>query len=176
MLVLILAATWLRLWQFPHIPPAFNYDESYNVVDALWLRDTGAFTPFLPANTVRHALFHYLSIPFLTILGPHPFALRFLSVIIGILTFPLMYRWVSTMFARQVNRYYLGLVAAAGLVFSFWHLAISRSGLRASLLLLLYVLMAYLFWQGWQKQSARYIVGAGMVLGLSQYTYWLAAI
>ncbi len=176
MIILVLAATWVRLWQFPDIPPAFNYDESYNVIDALWLRDTGTFTPFLPGNTGRHALFHYLSIPFLTILGVNTFALRFLSVLSGIIIIPLMYRWVMTMFAGNPARYYLGLIAGTGLAFSFWHITISRSGFRASLLLLLYVLMVYLFWHGWQRQSMWHIAGAGMVLGLGQYTYWSAAI
>ncbi len=175
-LIIILTALWVRVWQFPQLPPAFNYDESYNVIDALWLQETGTLTPFLPGNTGRHTLYHYLSIPFLTVFGATPFALRFLSVVIGVLIIPLMYRWMVTMFTPYPQRYYMGLCAAAGLTFSFWHIALSRSGFRASLLLLLYVLMVYLFWLGWQTQSTRYIVGSGIALGLAQYTYWLAAI
>ncbi len=49
-IVLILIATWIRLWRFPNIPPAFNYDEAYNVIDTLWLRESGTFVAFLPGN------------------------------------------------------------------------------------------------------------------------------
>jgi hypothetical protein len=175
MVMLMLAVTWVRLWRFPHIPPAFNYDEAYNVIDSLWLWKSGAWLVFLPGNTGRHALFHYLAIPFLKIWGEsNTFSIRFLSLVISLAVMPLMYRWVSTMFSKQADRYYLGLIAGAGLAFSFWHIILSRSGFRASLLLLLYVLMAYLFWQGWHRRSIRYIAGAGVALGLSQYTYWLA--
>ena len=177
MVVLMLAATWVRLWRFPYIPPAFNYDEAYNVVDSLWLWKTGAWLVFLPGNTGRHALFHYLAIPFLKIWGESStFSIRFLSVVISLAVVPLMYRWVSAMFLKETDRHYLGLIAGAGLAFSFWHIILSRSGFRASLLLLLYVLMAYLFWQGWHKRSIRHIAGAGVAMGLSQYTYWLAAL
>jgi hypothetical protein len=117
-----------------------------------------------------------LTIPFLAAFGVNPFAVRFLSVVIGILTIPLTYRWVSTMFSAAPTRYYLALLASAGLAFSFWHIALSRSGFRASLLLLLYVLMAYFFWRGWQRQSAGSFAVAGVVLGLAQYTYWSAAL
>lgn len=176
MVGLILAAAWVRLWRFPHIPPAFNYDEAYNVVDSLWLWETGSQLVFLPGNTGRHALFHYLSIPFLLVLGVNTFAIRFLSLIICLVTIPLAYRWVKTMFAPQAHGGYLGLITAAGLAFSFWHITLSRSGFRASLLLLLYVLMAYWFWRGWQQRSTGYMIAAGVALGLCQYTYWLAGL
>ncbi|MDX1521607.1 MAG: glycosyltransferase family 39 protein, partial [Anaerolineae bacterium] len=176
MLLLLLTATWVRLWRFPDLPPAFNYDESYNVIDALWLWETGSQTVFLPGNTGRHALFHYLAAPLILLLQNKIFGLRFVSVMMGLLTIALTYRWVATMFAPAANRYYLGLLASTGLAFSFWYITLSRSGFRASLLLLLYVLMAYLFWLGWQRKSVAYMAGAGLVLGLSQYTYWLAAL
>jgi 4-amino-4-deoxy-L-arabinose transferase-like glycosyltransferase len=82
--------------------------------------------------------------------GINVFAIRFVSVVIGILAVPLMYRSVVAMFARDPARHFLGLIAGAGLSFSFWYIAISRSGFRASLFLLLFILTVYLFWQGWQ--------------------------
>jgi hypothetical protein len=176
MIILILTATWLRLWRLPDIPPAFNYDEAYNAVDTLWLRETNSTIVYLPGNTGRQALYHHLAGLFMAMLGINVFALRFVSVVIGILVVPLMYRWVVTMFAGEAQRYALGLLASAGLAFSFWHIAISRSGFRASLLHLLFILMAYFFWKGWQRQSSWYIAGAGVALGLGQYTYWLAGL
>ncbi len=176
-IVILLGATWVRLWQFPDIPPAFNYDESYNVLDALWLSQADSLWVFLPGNTGRHALYHYLAIPFLLLLESHKvFALRFVSVMISIPVIPLTYRWISTMFRGHKQHHLFGLMASIGIAFSFWHITLSRSGFRASLLLLLYVLMAYLFWQGWQKNSNRHIIRAGIVLGLCQYTYWLAGL
>ena len=176
MLPLLLIATWLRLWQFPALPPPFNYDEAYNVIDIRWLSQTEALWLFLPGNTGRQTLFFYLAGPVIALLGPTPFAMRSVSLIISLLVIPVTYRWVSTMFAHRRERSWLGLLAAAGVSFSFWHILISRSGFRASLLLLLWACMAYWFWLGWQRRSSWPIIGAGIALGLTQYTYWLAGL
>jgi hypothetical protein len=176
MLPLLLIATWLRLWQFPALPPPFNYDEAYNVIDIRWLSQAEALWLFLPGNTGRQTLFFYLAGPVIDRLGPTPFALRFVSVVISLLVIPLVYRWVSAMFAPSRQQHWLGLLAAAGVTFSFWHLLISRSGFRASLLLLLWAWLASGFWLGWQRRSIGPIIGAGVALGLAQYTYWLAGL
>jgi hypothetical protein len=89
----------------------------------------------------------------------------------GILAIPLMYRWLVDFFDGNPDRHWLGLIAAAGLTFSFWHTAMSRIGYRTAFLPPFVILTAYLFWRGCQKRSLLYFAGAGVSLGLSQYTY-----
>ncbi len=171
LLIVLLFATWVRLWQFPDIPPGFRYDEAHNAVDALWLWEAGGYIAYLPGNQGRGSLFHYLAAGMMAWLGPSLFSFRFVSVVAGLLTLPLLYCWAVTMFAVERQRQMIGLIACVGLALSFWHIALSRTGFRASLVPLFWVLIAYLFWRGWHKGSIWSMIGAGLALGLSQSTY-----
>ncbi|NJN98622.1 MAG: hypothetical protein HC875_33295 [Anaerolineales bacterium] len=59
---------------------------------------------------------------------------------------------------------------------SFWHVDLSRSGFRGILLPLVAALVFYAFWRGWQEKSLRWMVVAGLALGLGQYTYLAARV
>jgi hypothetical protein len=65
----------------------------------------------------------------------------------------------------------LALIATTGYAFSFWQVMMSRTGYRVSVFPPFVILTAYLFWRGWQRRSPWYFGGAGIALGLSQYTY-----
>lgn len=172
---LILLAAALRWWQFPHFPPGFRYDEAYYAVDGVWLwKKAGTFWAFTPGNNGRAALFQYLAGAWSLLLGHTVFAVRLTPVLAGILSVPLTWRWVMAMFAGDSRRRLIALCASAGVAAMFWLAAVTRSGFRASLTPFFFILTACLFWVGWQKQSLKYIIGAGVSLGLSQYTYWSA--
>ena len=170
-MVLSLLTLALRLAQFPAIPPGFRFDESHNAVDACWLVESGSWAVYLPGNQGRGALYHHLAGRAMALFGVNLFVFRGVSMVVGWLTVWLMYLWVVTMFAPAPERHLLGLVASAGLAFSFWHIAMSRTGFRAILVPFFFALIAWLFWRGWQKNSWLVMVGAGIALGLSQYTY-----
>lgn len=172
LLGLILAGAAARSWRLTAIPYGFVYDEAYKAMDARWLWQAGSIFVFLPGNNGQSTLFQYMAGLMMMLFGYTVFAYRLTAVLVGIITIPLMYRWVATMVQPQPERYYLGLLAAAGLTFSFWHLEVTSTGLRASMVPFFFILTAYFFWRGWKGNSIGYMAAAGVSLGLSQYTYW----
>jgi 4-amino-4-deoxy-L-arabinose transferase-like glycosyltransferase len=171
MIVLILAAFWLRLWRLPDVPPGFWFDEAYSAMDALWMIETRAPQAFLIGNYGREPMFHYLGGLSMAVLGAKPYAFRLVSALASMVTIPLVYRWLVTFFPEDPDRHWLGLTAAAGMTFSSWYTVMSRTGYRASLLPPCVALTLFLFWRAWRTGSWRYFAGAGVALGLSQYTY-----
>jgi len=171
-LFVILAAAWLRLWQLNSLPPGFWYDEAYNAMDAIWMLDTHSPKMlFIHDNNANEPAIHYLGALSMGILGAKPYTFRLVPVLVGILTIALMYRWLITFFADHSDRRWLALLAAAGLAFSFWHVAMSRIGFRVFLFPLIVILTTYLFWYGWQNRSLIHFALAGVALGVGQYTY-----
>ncbi len=173
-LIVILLAAWLRLWRLSEGP--LWLDEAYNAMDALWILETHSLQPFFVDNNGRETMLHYLGAFSMSILGATPFAFRLVAVSIGILTIPLTYRWVVTLFATRPDHRWLALIAATGLGTSFWHVLTSRSGFRTILIPFFVILTTYLFWYGWQNRSLFYFTMAGITLGLSQYTYLSARV
>lgn len=166
----------IYLTQFPHHPPAFAADEAYNALDARWLAETGALVADLPGNNGRGPLFHYLLALSMHLFGPSVFAVRFVPLAIGLLSVALMWRFVTTLFHDHPHRTWLALLAAAVFATAFWHITLSRVAFRAVFIPFFYLLMSYAFWRGWQTGRRHYFVLAGVALGLSQYTYFLARV
>jgi 4-amino-4-deoxy-L-arabinose transferase-like glycosyltransferase len=154
MLLVTLAAAWLRWWQLPDLPPGFWYDEAYNAMD--------------------EPMIHYFGALSMVMFGAKPYTFRLVAVFAGVLTVALMYRWLVTFFADDPDRRWLALIAATGLAFSFWHVAMSRIGFRAILFPFIVILTAYFFWYGLTNRSLIYFVLAGVALGVAQYTYLAA--
>lgn len=177
-LLITLGAVWLRVWRLSEAPPGLEYDEAMNGLDAMWMLKTQTPYLFVRSTQGREALFLYPLALFIDILGAIPFALRLTSSLAGILAIPLLYRLTLTLFRTDPHRRWLALIAAASLTVSLWHLSMSRVTFRAILLPIFFMGVSYCFWRGWQVQSSGatkqanwYFVGAGIMLGLSQYTY-----
>jgi hypothetical protein len=192
LLVIILTAFFLRVWQLPHVPPGLWYDEAYNAMDALWMTQTGQYQLFMVGNNGREPLWHYLLLLSLTGLGRSAFAVRWVGAVVGVLTVPVMYRLARLLLGRFVATRrevrWLAVAAAGWVAVSWWHLHLSRSGLRPVLLPLIMGISLYFFWQGVSaigEQTLRRTPGlfrfpqaplpnfilAGFFLGITQYTY-----
>lgn len=171
MLALILISAGLRLWQLPAIPPGLWYDEAYNGMDALHMLDTGSAHAFFLGNHGREPLIHYLSALMMGLLGASPYTLRLVSALQSLIAIALVYRWLVTLFADEPDRHWLALIASAGLAVSFWYQIMTRNSYRAGLVPLFMALTSYLFWRAWRRGSRWTFIGAGLALGLSQYTY-----
>lgn len=170
-LVVLLFTAWLRMWQLPEVPPGFFFDEAYNAMDTVWMLETRSPQIFFADNNGREPMYHFLAAFSVSLLGATPLAFRLVSAFTGIITIPLVYRWVTVLFANHPERRWLALMAATTFAFSFWHVLISRTAFRTILLPPFIMLTAWLFWYGWQKRSWLHLIMAGIVLGLSQYTY-----
>ncbi|MEJ2753367.1 MAG: glycosyltransferase family 39 protein, partial [Chloroflexota bacterium] len=125
-LAILLLAAFLRLYRLANVPFGWHPDEA---TKALLARDVlaGKYHPvFFSAFTGREALFVYLEALLFALLGEGIFVGRLLSAFVGILTVALTYATAREMFSRRI-----GLLAAAFLAVSLWHLIASRNGYRA---------------------------------------------
>ena len=57
LILVILVAAFLRLWQFQDIPPGIYPDEAMNATDAIRTLETRQPQVFYPANNGREGLF-----------------------------------------------------------------------------------------------------------------------
>ncbi len=199
LLLIILSAFFVRVWQLPYLPPGLWYDEAYNALDAIWMLETGRYQPFVVGNNGREALLHWLLSLSIWGLGNSMFAARLVGSLAGVLTIPVVYRFALALSKPLVDsrsRRWFALAAAGWVAVSWWHLLNSRVGFRPVLLPLLLMVSLYFFWRGWEgvrEAGERRSRGAkeqrsgglkehletrnlnfalaGLFLGLLQYTY-----
>jgi len=137
MVTVLLVAAALRLVAFGEVPPGLYHDEAYHgldVVDVL----RGHFSCYFPANNGREPLFIYMIAVAVGLLGRSPFALRLVSFFAGLLTVAATGAMGRTLFSRRA-----GLLSAAVLAVTLWHVHLSRVGFRAVLLPLFIALVAW---------------------------------
>ncbi len=176
LLLTIIVTVALRSYNLNSLPISLNLDEATNGLDAWGLLHPVRLTPFLPNNFGRETLFFYLQGAALVVFGVSIFTLRWVSMAAGVLTVPLLYRVGVRLFGSR----WLGLLAAAALATSYWHIYFSRLALRGILLPPLLLLSVWNFWRGWfpvsnDAGSARpRLVLAGLMLGVTQYSYLAA--
>jgi len=172
--VVVGLAFFLRLYLLPSAPFGWHLDEA---TKGLLARDVlaGKHHPvFFSAFTGREALYVYLEAAAFALFGEGMFAGRLLSAFIGVLTVAVTYSAGKALFSRRV-----GLLAAALLAASLWHLIASRNGYRAVIQPLVQLPALWFLFRGWraapdEKGRGWNFVIAGLFLGLTQYTYTAA--
>jgi 4-amino-4-deoxy-L-arabinose transferase-like glycosyltransferase len=170
MLLCLLVAAALRLPGLPAAPPGLHYDEATNGLLSADIGLRGARPVFTPGFTGQEPLFFYLAGGLMRLLGPSLFALRLTAAFIGLLTVAATY-WLGRELLADRR---LALLAAVLLAVTFWHLLFSRLGLRAISQPLLQALTVATLWRGLRRGQARWLVAAGICLGLTGYTYLAA--
>ena len=122
----------LRVAKLDSLPLTLSLDEAVNGIDALRLFRAGWITPFLQNNFGRETLFFYLQSLALQLYGISFFSLRFVSVLVGTLTIPLLYavgwrfRPNNPLLSKTLSTNMPGMLAATGLAVSYWHIFFSR--------------------------------------------------
>ncbi len=179
-LAVLLLAALFRLYRLASVPFGWHPDEA---TKALLARDVlaGKFFPaFFSAFTGREALFVYLEALLFPLLGEGVFTGRLLSAFVGILTVALTYATGRQMFSRRI-----GLLTAAFLAASLWHLIASRNGYRAVIQPMIQLFAVFFLFYGLKRATAESagrsplperrawwpFLLAGFFLGLSLYTY-----
>jgi 4-amino-4-deoxy-L-arabinose transferase-like glycosyltransferase len=180
--VVLLEAAALRLWRLDVLPPGLWYDEAINGVDIRMVLSGQGFPLYFAANSGREPLFLYLQALSVALLGPTPLGLRTVSAFTGIATVAAVHACGGVLFrsaavgrgsdeGEEAQAAWLAPLAAAILAVSYWHLSLSRLGLRAILLPLLSTVAIMVFWRAWSRGRVRDYAWAGAWLGLSLYTY-----
>jgi 4-amino-4-deoxy-L-arabinose transferase-like glycosyltransferase len=183
-LLLTALALGVRLHRLQEIPPGLYIDEAANGVDVLGVLD-GQHPIFFERNNGREPLFIYLQALISALLGATPFALRLASALAGAVTIPAVYWMAREAFAGDPDSerfMFYGLDVRAGwtalfLALSYWHLSLSRVGLRVIMLPLLAAITFAWFWRAWWRLKAEGPIPwvdsilCGVSLGVSAYTY-----
>jgi hypothetical protein len=164
----LLVATVLRLVACGEVPPGLYHDEAYHGLDAQDIL-RGYFTLYFPANNGREPLFVYLVALAVGLFGRSPFALRLVAFFAGLLTVAATAAMGRALFSRRV-----GLLSAAVLAVTLWHVHLSRTGFRAVLLPMFIALSAWQGALGGRTGRYRHWLAAGFLYGMSFYTYTAA--
>ena len=164
----ILALGWtLLLFHLDTVPPGFQHDETFNVLDAIEVVYKN-FHLYFPKNFGREPVFFYTAaIIYRYLIGIHwVWGLRFAGIIWAMpgiaASLALAKRYVTPPYA---------IFSGALLVTSFWFLFVARVGLRAITLFPVATVAFYLLLRGFESRSLRYLIPMGIMAGLATYTY-----
>lgn len=140
LLAVVVIGVLLRFYQLGMNPPSMTWDEvalGYNAY-SLGLDGRDEFGSFLPLaylesfGDYKPPLYAYLDILPIKVFGLTPFAVRFPSALLGSLTVLMTYFLVKRIFNSSKQKELYALMAAAVLVFSPWHIMLSRAAFEAN--------------------------------------------
>jgi 4-amino-4-deoxy-L-arabinose transferase-like glycosyltransferase len=179
LLLILLTAVFLRLFNLSSIPPGLTHDEADHGITAWSIANEDVRDIYFTIGYGREPLYDYVTASLMTFLGSTYFAGRIAASYFSILLIAAMFAWVRRAFDHTT-----ALLTAAGLAVGFWPVMAGRQALRSTLLPTLFVLAVYLFWLGMEKVRRRkpkpanpepdllfLFAAAGIFLGLSIYTY-----
>jgi hypothetical protein len=164
----LLAGLFLRTASLsPMSQTMLTADESWNGIDIVSLIQQPRFTPFFENNFGRESGWMYFQVPFVLAFGATPFALRFATVCIAMLTLAAASRLGRELFGARGAV----LMLAAISVF-YWHLQLSQMALRVNTYMLMGALSADGLLRAYRTRRRRDWAVAGVYLGLLGYTYF----
>ncbi len=167
LIVLILAAAFLRFWRLSSLPPGFFVDEGFNALDGLNIALGQELPIYAIGNGGREVLFEYLMALSYLFFGATVFASRFPAAVAGVLTVPAVY-----ILGREILRdRRWALLCAFFSAVSVWHLHFSRLPFRYVLLPLVCALSAAWMLEGLRTRKLIPWLLAGVALGLGVHTY-----
>ena len=163
---LTIAAAVLRLYRLGDIPSGFHGDEGNFGLEALRILEQGWIGPY---STVTYGLLTgplYLMALLFWLFDASAYTLRLSMALLGIATVPAAYVLFRLGFGRWV-----ALFATSGLMWSYWHVHLSRIAQpMMSLCLAATVAAVALLWAMRSDRRWSWLV-AGALLGLTSYMY-----
>lgn len=174
LLGITLLAAGLRLWRLDDVPPGLWWDEGHHDWAALNILEGGPRPIYFTEAFGFEPLHIYLTALWFRLFGVHYLATRWVSALAGALIVPALYwaavEWLSDGVSKLRTRV-IGLLAAATLAVLFSHLLISRIGFEVVLVPAGTVPTMAALGRGLRTRRAGWFVLAGLVLGLTLYTY-----
>lgn len=169
LIIILIIASFFRLWQLSSIPPGVYPDEAINANQAI--SEPGKI--FYPENNGREGLYINLLALSFNLFGISIWSLKIVSAIIGILTVLGLYLLIKEIFKNRVhkNPEAIALLSAFFLAVSFWHVNFSRIAFRAILVPFLLVFSFYFLFRGFRTQKLWNFIIAGLFCGLGLHTY-----
>jgi len=167
----------IRVWKLGSFPPSLNWDEAswgYNAYSILKTgRDEyGSFMPliFKAFGDYKSALLVYLTVPSIAIFGLTEFAVRFPSVVFGVLNVFLIFFLVKELFKDFFDKEKIALLASLVMAFSPWQIHFSRGAWEFNILLFI-LMMAILLLLQVDKANIKKLYSSAFAFGLCFYVY-----
>lgn len=176
LILILLIASFFRLWQLNSIPPGLYPDVALNGNEALKTLKTGDFKVFYPENNGREGLMMWLIALSFSVFGVSVWSIKIVAASAGILTVLGVYLLTKELFnnpasGRSNSPTIIALLSGFFLATSFWHTNFSRIGFRAILLPFILVFSFYFLFKGLNIKKIWPLVLAGIFFGLGFYTY-----
>lgn len=171
LLIIIIVAALLRLYQLNSNPPSLNWDEAavgWNANTIFHTRrdEYGTRLPlsFKSFGDYKSPVYIYLTAPIVGLFGMNPIMVRLISVLAGIASVYLIY-----LLCLKIGNWKLGITAAALLSVAPWHVTLSRPAFEPNLALFFVLSGTYFFLKALQKPF--YFTLCVFSFMLSLYTY-----
>lgn len=177
-LIVIFIAFALRFYQLGNNPPSLTWDEAawgYNAY-SLGVNGKDEFGTFLPYKYLlsfgdyKPPVYAYLDVLPVKFFGLTPFAVRFPSAILGVLTVFITFFLTKRIFYSSEKKNLYGLLAAGVLATSPWHIMLSRAAFEANVATFFLVSGVWLFLGGVQERKW-YLSLSAVSFALSLYTF-----
>lgn len=174
LLIIMVLGTYLRFANLASNPPEMTSDHVEKILDAQSVLD-GFPQVFFPNNGGREAIQFYLMafLSHIPGLGMNFFTLKFLSALEGLITIPIMWWLGRAMIGDEEPELgnVVGLALAALVAVSYWHVALSRLGLRIVLTTLFTSLVIIFFSRALRYGRRGDFIKTGLALGFGLYAY-----
>ena len=165
--VLLMLAAGLRVWQIDRVPPGLHDDEVINGEIVEGEIFTGHPAIFYSTDG-REGLFHLTLAAGLRFIGYNPLGWRFAGFAWGLIGLATIYALAKRLLGQRV-----ALITLAFAAISFWSLYEGRAATRSVSLIAVSALAALAFFRAWQAPTPsrqRWLL-AGALAGLMLYTY-----
>jgi len=173
LLLIVLFAFFLRIYQISSNPPSLNWDEVSHGYNAYSIAKTGKDewgehlpTIFKAYGDYKLPVYIYVTAASTKIFGVNEFSVRFPSVLAG--TFSVLFTFFLA--EKLLNSKKTALIAGFLVAIEPWSLFLSRGAFEANLALFLFISGFYLFLEGLTRKNWRILVGT-VLLGLTVWTY-----
>lgn len=177
-ILIICLAAFFRLYLLDVVPPSPSLDEVSIGYNAYSILKTGkdeygtAFPLLLRAyDDWRPAIYVYVVIPFVWVLGLTTVAVRIPSVLMSIGTVYLVYGLCRDLFKSNKYQKHMALIASLLLAISPWHIYISRLGHEANLGLSALIGGAYLFVHAIMANRPKILITSAALFAVSFSAY-----
>ena len=155
------------------LPGGLNQDEASAGYDAYAImkygidRNGNSYPVHLVSwGSGQNALYSYICIPFIFILGVNEISLRLPMAIVGCVSLFILYKTLNKRFSVKTTIF--GLLF---LVICPWHIMKSRWGLESNLFPDLVFIGTYFLLEYLSDKKLRYLIISSVILGLSAYSY-----
>src|SRR3989304_5556309 len=172
LIVILVAASFLRLWRLDSIPPHLTPDEAtlgYNAFSILKTgRDEyGALLPiiFKSFGDYKPGFYIYTAIPSVFILGLNEVSVRLPSALAGVVAVCLLYLIIKEIWKDTR----LSLLGSFLLAVNPWHIYFSRGAWEINLSLTITLVGIYLFFKSLKKN--KYLIASVFFFALTFLTY-----